>query len=330
MAVVPISGGSFTLSASAYLTSMTALINDLRIRENLQTTSTMNKVMESCYVGKVDFGRGIIYEALLGPQDVENLSTTSTALRIRKPAVAEEAILIEDFKVIELSTSEVLGHDAVPNGDVLNRFLEGVKKVLTYTKDRYIYGVCVALFNTWTPVGTNQTLTITLTDETGLTGDTLRKTKEANAMLISEAIRKEINKLTVPQNGYTDVATYTDPNDGTTKNVETCLDIDNIKLFMSDDYWTPYLSTTASLYHDDKTNEMYPNKKVVLPSGVLTGATTIGYIAYEKKFAYADFYNLTMSFADPSTLYNNIFLHFAMGSGVFQYAPGIKIVANYV
>ena len=181
MAVVPISGGSFTLSASAYLTSMTALINDLRIRENLQTTSTMNKVMESCYVGKVDFGRGIIYEALLGPQDVENLSTTSTALRIRKPAVAEEAILIEDFKVIELSTSEVLGHDAVPNGDVLNRFLEGVKKVLTYTKNRYLFNICKGLFNTWTPVGTNQTLTITLTDETGLTGDTLRKTKESSS-----------------------------------------------------------------------------------------------------------------------------------------------------
>ena len=330
MGVSVITGGSYTLPASAYLTSMTALINDLRIRENLKTTSTMNRLMESCYVGKVDFGKGIIYEALLGPQDVENLSTTSTALRIRKPAVAEEVIVIEDYKVIELSTSEVLGHDAVPSGDVLNRFLEGVKKVLTYTKNRYLFNICKGLFNGWSPVGANQTLTITLTDETGLTGDTLRKTKEANALLISEAIRKEIMKLTVPQNGYTDVATYTDPNDGTTKNVETCLDIEDISLFMSDDYWTPYLTTTASLYHDDKTNDMYPNKKIVLPSGVLTGATTIGYIAFDKKFAYADFYNLTMSFNDPSTLYNNIFLHFAYGAGVFQFAPGIKIVANYV
>lgn len=329
MAITRVVGG-VSLPASKWLTAITTLINDIRFRRNLTTTETMNKVIESAKVGNVDFGKGIIYDVVLGRQPVSDLSETSSLLTIKKPALGQEVISIDNFKVIQLSLNEVLQRQSATGGDMVNSFLGYVRSVMDYTLNAHYYELVVGLINGWTPVQTKQTKSIEIADTSALAGDEARKAIKANTEKIFGEIRILSNNLQTPQNGYTDVATYTDPNDGTTKNIETCIDREDLVLYINDKYYTDYLKTASSLYHDEKLGGMLPNKVVPIPEASITSANSscVGWLCYEKKFAVADFYRLTQSFFDGSTLYENLFLHFAYGAGTFEYAPGIKIMTT--
>lgn len=89
----------------------------------------------------------------------------------------------------------------------------------------------------------------------------------------------------------------------------------------------------ASLYHSEKVGEMIPGDKfVLLPEDSMAegNENVIGWLSDKQKFALADFYRVTLSIRDPSTLYENTFAHYAYGYGVFKHAPGVKFVANYI
>ena len=55
-----------------------------------------------------------------------DLSETSSAFSIVKPNIEQETILIDTYKFIELSLSEILTRDAVLSGEMLNSFFEFV------------------------------------------------------------------------------------------------------------------------------------------------------------------------------------------------------------
>lgn len=319
-----------TLPVSKFLSTITSFINELRFTDTLAPSDIVNDLVESCRIGKVDTGKGIVYSYKLALQPVKDLSETSTLLQINKPNIGQEVIQITDYKFVPLSESEILIRDAVPSGQLVNTFIDFIMTLLNDTSQFYLYDALVALYKGWTPRAT-QIIKVTQKPVDSLTGAELQATLTWNSNEFARMVRKTLNEMKVPNNNYTDVATFTDPT-GATKNVVSALRGEDMKLVVNDKYWTDFLSNSmASLYHSEKIGEMIPtNGFVLLPQSTFEtdAPTTMAYLHHRQKFALADFYKLTMSFKDASTLYQNTFLHFAIGLGIFKYAPGVMFVST--
>lgn len=325
-----------TLPASKMFATMTALIGEIRFNETLQPSDIVNDMVDSARIGKVDFGKGIVNTFKLDVQPVKDLSETSTAFKITKANVAQETIEIDNYKFVPLSISEVLSRDAVLSGEAINTFFSYVMSLLEDTAQFYLFDIINALYQNWAPGQKTQTIEISQKKTTGLTGAELNATLTWNANEIAKVMRKTLNNMKIKNTKYTDKATYTDINDPTITNakVVTALKSDNLKLVFNDKYYTNFMADSlASLYHSEKIGEMIPGEKfVLLPEDAMTTANsnTIAWLSSKNKFALADFYKMTLSIKDPSTLYENYFMHFAYGTGVFQYAPGVKFIAKEV
>ena len=323
-----------TLPVAKMIGTMTTLIGDMRNHDTLAPSDIVNDLVDSCRIGKVDYGKGIVNNFKVGLQPVEDLTETSTAFKITKPNIEQETIQIDTYKKIPISLSEILSHDAFLNGEGINSFFNFVMSLLEDTATFYLYDICNKMYQDWTPGQTTQTIEIEQIDTTGMTGETLTATQTQNANAIAMKMRKTLNNMKIKNNKFTAKATYTDVNTGEQANVTSCLSRDNLKLVMNDKYMTEMMANSlATLYHSEKIGEMIPGDKfVLLPEDSMEtkNANTIGWLHDKIKFALAEFYKVTLSIQDPSTTYTNSFLHIAFGSGVFQYAPGVKFVAKIV
>lgn len=323
-----------TLPASKMLETMTTLIGDVRFNDTLSPSDLVNELVDSSRIGKVDYGKGIVYTFKLAPQPVNDLSEESSAFTITKPNVAQETILIDNYKVIPISMSELLSRDSMLSGSALNDFFSFVMSLLEETATFYMYDVVNGLYQDWEPGQDTQIISVDQIDTTGLTGADLNQALIWNSNEMAKVMRKTLNNMKIPNSKYTDVATYEDANTGDTEPVISALRSDNLKLVMNDKYWTDFLaSSMASLYHSEKIGEMIPGDKfVLLPSDSMKAGNEniIGWLSDKSKFAFADFYRVTMSIKDPSTTYRNSFVHFSYGAGVFEHAPGVVFVANLI
>lgn len=315
---------NYTLPASQFLSSITSFVNQLRFKDTLKATSMVRDFVDNCKVGKVDSGKGIVFTFKKSLQPVNNLSTTSSVLTITPPAVAQEIIEIDTYKVIPLSVSRQLMYDAVPEGTLVDTFLNYLYSLMEDTQKFFEFDELVyELFN-WTPTQATQTINIDQLDLTGLTGADLQGAVQWNASEIARVVRKTINNLGYKSTAYTDVATTL-----------TALNKGDLRLIMNDTYETEFLANAmASLYHSDKVGEMISGlTKDVLPEDIFNTyneQNTIGFLFDVDKLAMADYYKLQMSFTDASTLFTNSFLHFAYGKGIFKNAVGIKFVKNVI
>lgn len=323
-----------TLPASKMLETMTTLIGDVRFKDTLAPSDLVNELVDSSRIGKVDYGKGIIYTFKLAPQPVNDLSEESSAFTITKPNVAQETILIDTYKTIPISMSELLSRDSMLSGSALNDFFSFVMSLLEDTAQFYMYDVVNGLYQNWEPGQETQVIYVDQIDTTELTGADLNQALIWNSNEMAKVMRKTVNNMKIPNTKYTDVETFTDANTGDTENVVSALRTDNLKLVMNDKYWTDFLSTSmASLFHSEKIGEMIPGDKfVLLPESAMKEGNELvmGWLSDKSKFAFADFYRVTMSIQDPSTTYRNYFLHFSYGAGVFTYAPGVMFVANII
>lgn len=323
-----------TLPVAKMIGTMTTLIGEVRNRETLAPSDIVNELVDSCRIGKVEYGKGIVNNFKVGLQPVNDLSETSTAFKITKPNIEQETIEIDNYKTIPLSLSEVLSRDAFLNGEGIDSFFSFVMSLLEDTATFYLFDVCNKMYQDWTPGQQTQTIEIEQIDTTGMTGATLTATQTQNANAIAMKMRKTLNNMKIKNNKFTDKATYSDVNTGETEKVTSCLSRDNLKLVMNDKFMTEMMANSlATLYHSEKIGEMIPGDKfVLLPEDSMTAqnANTIGWLHDKIKFAIAEFYKVTLSIQDPSTTYTNSFLHIAFGNGVFQYAPGVKFVSKLV
>lgn len=315
---------NYTLPASKLLASITTFVNQLRFKDTLHSTNMVRDFVDNCKVGKVDSGKGIVFTFKKSLQPVNNLSTTSSVLTITPPNEAQEIIEIDNYKVIPLSVSRQLMYDAVPNGELVDTFLNYLYSLMEDTQKFYEFDQLVAELFAWTPTQATQTINIDQLDLTGLTGADLQGAVQWNASEIARVVRKTINNLAYKSTDYTDVAT-----------TMTAVNKDQLRLIMNDTYETNFLADAmASLYHSDKVGEMLSGfTKDVLSESIFTAnsqGTTIGFLFDKDKLAMADYYKLQMSFTDASTLFTNSFLHFAYGKGIFKNAIGIKFVANII
>lgn len=323
-----------TLPASKMLATMTSLIGDVRLEENLRPSNLVNDLVDGTRIGNVEYGKGIVFPFKVDVQPVKALSKTSSAFTITEPNVEEETIQIDEYNFIPISISETLVKDSLLKGELIAKFMDYLMTLLEDTEQFYLYDVMNNLIQSWTPGQATQTITITLLDTTGMTGDTLTKTEQYNSNQIAKTIRKTLNNMKIKNSKYTDIATYTSVNDGNTYPVVSCLKDDDVQIVFNDKYMTNFIADSmASLYHGEKVGEMIPNNKLILlpeDSMTLANQNTICWLSDKKKFAFADFYKAVFGILDPSTLYQNTFLHFAYGCGIFSYAPGVKFVANYI
>lgn len=323
-----------TLPASKMLATMTSLIGDVRFNETLGVSDIVNDLVDSCRIGKVDYGKGIVYTFKLAPQPEKDLTETSSAFTITKPNVAQETIEIDNYKFIPISISEILSKDAALNGETISEFFSFVMSLLEDTAQFNLYDKVNALYQSWKPGQATQTIEVRQIDTSKLTGTELNAALTWNSNEMAKVMRKTVNNMKIKNSKFTDVATFTDANTGKSDKVVSALRSDNLKLVMNDKYWTDFMAQSlASLYHSEKLGEMIPGEKfVLLPEDAMSAdnANTMGWLSDKSKFALADFYRVTLSILDPSTTYQNTFYHYSYGLGVFKYAPGVKFVAKTI
>ena len=323
-----------TLPASKMLETMTSLIGDVRFEENLGVSDIVNEMVDSARIGKVDYGKGIINTFKLAPLTRKPLSETSSAFTINKPNIAQETITIDNYYFYEISMSEILSRDALLSGDAVATFMAYCMDLLQDSSQFDLFNEVNNLYQNWTPGQTTQTVQVNQIDTTNLSGAELNNALTWNATEMAKVMRKTLNNMKIPNNKYTDIATFEDINTSETENVISALKTDNLKLVVNDKYWTDFLANSlASLYHSEKIGDMIPGDTFcLLPTDAMTSsnAKTIGWLSSKNKFALADFYRVTLSILDPSTTYQNTFFHIAYGAGVFEYAPGVKFVENTI
>lgn len=323
-----------TLPASKMISTMTALLLEVRFNDTLGPSDIVNDMVDSARVGKVEYGKGIVYNFKVGLQPTKDLSENSSAMTITKPNVAQETITIDEYKFVPISMSDVLSKDSMTNGTSLNDFFAFVMGLAEDTAQFNLFDEVNALYQNWVPGQDTQTIRVDQIDTTNLTGIDRNEALKWNATEMAKVLRKTVNNMKIKNTKFTDVATYNDVNTGEQEQVISCLRNDDLKLVMNDKYYTNFLADAmASLYHSEKVGAMIPGDKfVLLPEDAMSeeNEDTIGWLSDKLKFALADFYVVTLSWKDPSTLYTNTFYHYAYGTGVFKYAPGIKFVANII
>ena len=87
-----------TLPVAKMIGTMTTLIGDMRNHDTLAPSDIVNDLVDSCRIGKVDYGKGIVNNFKVGLQPVEDLTETSTAFKITKPNIEQETIEIHLVK----------------------------------------------------------------------------------------------------------------------------------------------------------------------------------------------------------------------------------------
>lgn len=311
-----------TLEASKYLNEMTTFITEMRFIDALKVTDIVSDLVDSVRFGNVEYGKGITVTFKKKLQPVKDLSETSSALTITKPEVYQETIEIDNYKFVPISFSIQLARDAVLNGTLLAEFNAFLMDLLSETEVFHFYDLVVAGIMAYAPTQATQTITINLKDTSTLSGADLRATQEWNASEIAKVIRKTANNMKIKSTKFTDLPTTI-----------TAVPTTDLRVYMNDTFETDLIADAlATLYHGEKIEAFIPNKGMILlpeDSVDANNKTTICWLCHKNKFALADFYKLTQSFTDPSTLYTNTFYHFAYGFGVFKSLPCVKFVANY-
>ena len=310
-----------TLPVSKYVATMTALIGEIRMNETLAPSEIVDELVSSCRIGNVEYGKGILYNFKMKSITGKDLSETSSAFTISKPNVQQEIITIDQYKFFPISVSDYLTRDAFLSGEMLGGFMESILALMRDSAQFLLFDVMNNLYQNWEPGQETQTVSVPQIPEGEAKGADLEAIRKMNATNIAKVMRKTMNNMKIKNTKFTDIAGQ-----------ESCLSGADMKLVLNDEFQTNFLADSlASLYHEERVGDMIPGGNIVtLPVDAMSSgnAQTIGWLHDRTKFALADFYTVTLSILDPSTLYTNHFYHIAFGAGVFSRAPGVKFVAT--
>ena len=318
-----ISNLPITLPVAKMIATMTSLIGIVRYNETLAPSDIVDALTDSCMIDGVDYGKGIVYAYKNALLQTNDLSEVSSAFTISKPDIREEVITIDQYKFTPISLSDVLSRDIGVTGYQVEEFMAFAMSLLEDTKRFYMFDVANGLFQNWVPGQATQTIQIDQIDVTDLTGADRNAALQWNATNMAKVMRKTLNNMKVKNTKFTDIVGQI-----------SALRSDDLKLVVNDNYWTNFLSDAlASLYHSERVGEMIPGSNfVLLPVDSMKegNAKVIGWLSDRKKFAIAQFYNVTLSIVDPSTLYTNTFFHYAYGAVVFTHAPGVRFIEKTI
>lgn len=323
-----------TLPLSKFLKSITTLIGIVRINDTIGVSDIVNELVDSCRIGNVEFGKGIIYTFKQALLEVKDLAENTSPFTLNKPNMGQETIIIDKYKYIPISLTETLNRDAFLEGGIANEFLSFCMTLMSDTAQFQLFDECNKMYQDWEPKQTTQIIEVPQLDTTNLTGRELNEALLFNSNSMAKIMRKTVNNMKVPNSKFTDIAEFTDVNDGQTKKVISALKNDDLKLVMNDKYYTEFMANSlASLFHSEKIGEMIPGKKFCLlpeDSMATKNELVMGWLSDRQKFALCDFYKVSASIYNPANLYTNTFYHYSYGIGVFEHAPGVVFKAKII
>ena len=307
-----------TLQANAFLGALTNLIAYVETLDLFELDKLeLNKV---CKKNDVRFGSGKVIRSADIPT-VTNMPTVSTLLTVVSPTVDEQYLPVTKMKTVQLTINEYLMRGAFLNEYELNDFVAELRKMMRASKEAYIYNELVALVDGYTPTNSEQTVTVTMFDTTGLLDPAqLQMAQTFNTNALIKAMNKVRIKMQTPYDKFND------------KSFTELVSPSEMNMIITDEtYGDVLVDTFAKLFNSDKLTDVTKFGKVVeIPSDLLTtlGSTFIGYLAHKDKFQYGYVFEVATSFFDGSTLNINNWLHFAYYIDIVNACPCVKFVKD--
>lgn len=306
---------------------MTTLIANRRHNETLQKTGLMSSLVDAMTYDRVEFGKGIVRSQKLKRQPQNNLTKGSNPFELSEPNVGEEVIIIDNYKVIPLSTSDILTRDIGVNNAQISNYLSSVDALLQETKDMNLYKVALENILSWVPTSKQKKVVNQIINNNSADDVNINK---INAQRIAKDIRNSIISLSRPSGDFIDVTSYKVDNIEI-KDLETIATRDDLILFVNSEFNTNMIvDAYSTLYNFTKIQDIVGAIiEVAVDDIPQEYKNVIAWIAHKDKFAIAYFYDTVLSIQNPSDTYLNKFMHYAYGTGVFKLLPCIQLIAEF-
>jgi len=328
------------VSSQAEIGSITTLLAYHRARTGAPTSSRVSALVDGSLFQNVEFGSGVTNSVTLDLANERDWSRASTLTDVNDAAVGQETLFIDTFKVIELSVNEIMTRRTGVSANQIESLLSAIMQVLENTHAHNQFDRVVELYKNWI-ARPEQTVEILLKDTSTLTGLELNQTNEANMREVYKVMNETVEDMLILNNKYTDILDY-EAQDGTMKSIRRSLSEDNMRLVLNSKANTLMIADgLAPIYNKTTLDSLKAGRRMdIIPQTKLNGTTipathfvdneVIGYLHEEGKFALITMYKITRSFADPSNLFTNYWLHYAFGLGVFGLLMGVKFVARVI
>ena len=320
-----------TLSQNEFIANLTNLIVVTQINRTVR--GDMPDLVRSCYKENIPAGAG---KALITVDtlSVEDYKAQSSILTSKLPTVDEQQLNTNVKKYIQVTLNRYLTPGAFANDYAIAEFYAVVLEMLRKTKNIFLYKYCVSAYENFNG-GTNndgspislkagQTLTIDLTDTTGMTGEALAQANTQNAKTIYKEITNLIMNMVAPSRDYNELG------------FEEMPDYQDIKFIENSKFYNFLnVDALASLLNSAKiTDQIKIKETILIPDKQFANADTktkvIGWIGHEDKFQICPRFEVMTEFFDGSNLNDNHWLHFWLNTGFANGLCLVKVVANFI
>lgn len=320
-----------TLSQNEFIANLTNLIVVTKINRTVR--GDMPDLVRSCYKENIPAGAG---KALITVDtlSVEDYKAQSSILTSKLPTVDEQQLNTNVKKYIQVTLNRYLTPGAFANDYAIAEFYAVVLEMLRKTKNIFLYKFCVSAYENFNG-GTNndgspialkagQTLTIDLTDTTGMTGEALAQANTQNAKTIYKEITNLIMNMVAPSRDYNELG------------FEEMPDYQDIKFIENSKFYNLLnVDALASLLNSAKiTDQIKIKETILIPDKQFANPDTktkvIGWIGHEDKFQICPRFEVMTEFFDGSNLNDNHWLHFWLNTGFTNGLCLVKVVANFV
>ena len=320
-----------TLSQNEFIANLTNLVVVTQINRTVR--GDMPDLVRSCYKENIPAGAG---KALITVDtlSVEDYKAQSSILTSKLPTVDEQQLNTNVKKYIQVTLNRYLTPGAFANDYAIAEFYAVVLEMLRKTKNIFLYKFCVSAYENFNG-GTNndgspialkagQTLTIDLTDTTGMTGEALAQANTQNAKTIYKEITNLIMNMVAPSRDYNELG------------FEEMPDYQDIKFIENSKFYNLLnVDALASLLNSAKiTDQIKIKETILIPDKQFANADTktkvIGWIGHEDKFQICPRFEVMTEFFDGSNLNDNHWLHFWLNTGFANGLCLVKVVANFV
>lgn len=309
-----------TLPVNKFLGALTNLIAYTQVAYTADE-GEVGRFVASCQDINIDNGAGKVVRSS-DLYEVEDLPTTSTILTAVKPTVQEQALFVENYKMIQLTTNRYLLRGAFVEETAMADFVAYLLSIMRSTKTKYMSDQLLAKLSAYEPAQATQKVEIHIFNTSTLTDPMqLEYAERYNAKIVQKVFINTLRQLGFPTNKYNDLE------------LTEIIDFSKLKLLiLSNEDTDLIVDSLAYLLHSDKiTDAQKWGETYVIPNEQFTEAPTYtAWLMHDKKLNFGYFYEVATSFFDASTLNQQDFLHFSYYMDLIDAYPCVafKITAD--
>lgn len=315
---------AITLTDNEFFSGLTNLALFMRIYAT-NTSKKADDFVESFMTDILERGNQKLFPYADLPS-VGDYSETSSLLTVTKPTVGEEALKIDQKKVIKSSYSAYILDAAFTSEYGMNDFIGYLLGQMESAKTAYLYDVIIndifsKSFGAGSGAGAKQLHEVDLISLTGLTSlADINGAKSRNAKELAIAMQDDIENIQVYNTAYN------------RKNLKEAVDWKELRVVLIAKYrYNEVMEVMASLLRSDVIDKEFEKPELLIVPSIKVPENRTQEIAWiMHKAAYQLFYKfvVTTSFFDASNLCVNNFLHFWYGKGWLDALPVVKLIAN--